>query len=226
MAGMEAPAVRSAMMLSIYLIGKMLRRLTDSYNTWAATAFCMLVYNPFYLFDIGFELSFVAVLSILFFYKRIRAWIPLQNPWIQTLWDWVAISLAAQIYTLPLCFYYFGEVSSVALLTALPVTFLSTFLIPAALLWMVFTALGWNWELLAQLVTLLTSSFCLFIDRLGRIPALSASIPFTPLMLSLLYAFLLSVTWYIKRKGFLPLCLSLAFLLLFSLSLVVYKLFL
>ena len=226
MAGMEAPAVRSAMMLSIYLIGKMLRRLTDSYNTWAATAFCMLVYNPFYLFDIGFELSFVAVLSILFFYKRIRAWIPLQNPWIQTLWDWVAISLAAQIYTLPLCFYYFGEVSSVALLTALPVTFLSTFLIPAALLWMVFTTLGWNWELLAQLVTLLSSSFCLFIDRLGRIPALSASIPFTPLMLSLLYAFLLSVTWYIKRKGFLPLCLSLAFLLLFSLSLVVYKLFL
>ena len=108
----------------------------------------------------------------------------------------------------------------------MPVTFLSTFLIPAALLWMVFTALGWNWELLAQLVTLLTSSFCLFIDRLGRIPALSASIPFTPLMLSLLYAFLLSVTWYIKRKGFLPLCLSLAFLLLFSLSLYVYKLFL
>ena len=72
MTGLAAPAVRSALMLSLYLLGRMFRRRAGSYNTWGASAFCMLVYNPFYLFDIGFELSFIAVLSILFFYKRIR----------------------------------------------------------------------------------------------------------------------------------------------------------
>ena len=215
MTGLAAPAIRSALMLSFYLLGRLLRRRTDSYNTWAATAFCMLVYNPFYLFDIGFELSFIAVLSILFFYKRIRTWFVLRNPWIQTLWDWFAISLAAQIYTLPLCFYYFGSVSSVALLTALPVTFLSTLLIPAALLWMLLSAMGWNWEMLASNVELLTSSFCLFIDRLGRIPAIAAYVPFTPLMLGLLYASLFFFTLYIKGRKARWLLFTLLFLLFF-----------
>ena len=104
LAGMESPAVRSALMLSFYLVGKLLVRRTDSYNTWAASAFCMLVYNPFYLFDLGFELSYLAVLSILFFYRRIRGWFSLRNPGLQLLWDWVAVSAAAQIGTLPLCF--------------------------------------------------------------------------------------------------------------------------
>lgn len=215
MTGLASPAIRSAFMLSLYLIGRMLYRRTDSYNTWAATAFCMLVYNPFYLFDIGFELSFIAVLSILFFFKRIRRWFPLRNPWIQTLWDWFAISLAAQIYTLPLCFYYFSEVSSVALLTALPVTLLSTLLIPAALLWMIFAALGLDWDLLGSFVTLMTSTFCLFIDRLGRIPAPTASIPCTSLMLGLLYASLLFLTLYIKWRKTINLIFSLLLFLLF-----------
>ena len=218
MTGLAAPAIRSALMLSLYLLGRMLRRRADSYNTWAASAFCMLVYNPFYLFDIGFELSFVAVLSILFFYKRIRVWFSLRNPWIQTVWDWFAISLAAQVYTLPLCFYYFGSVSSVALLTALPVTFLSTLLIPAALLWMLLSVMGWNWELLASLVSGLTASFCLFIDRLGRVPALAASVPFTPGMLGLLYASLFFFTLYIKGKRARWLLLALSSLILFLFS--------
>lgn len=218
MTGLAAPAVRSALMLSLYLLGRMFRRRADSYNTWAASAFCMLVYNPFYLFDIGFELSFVAVLSILFFYKRIRVWFSLRNPWIQTVWDWFAISLAAQVYTLPLCFYYFGSVSSVALLTALPVTFLSTLLIPAALLWMLLAVMGWNWELLASVVSGLTASFCLFIDRLGRVPAIAASIPFTPGMLGFLYVSLFFFTLYIKGKRARWLLLALSSLILFLFS--------
>ena len=56
--GLAPSAVRAALMLSLYLTGRALRRVTDGYNTLAAAAFCMLAYNPYYLFDIGFQLSF------------------------------------------------------------------------------------------------------------------------------------------------------------------------
>lgn len=219
LAGMESPAVRSALMLSFYLVGKLLARRADSYNTWAASAFCMLVYNPFYLFDLGFELSYLAVLSILFFYRRIRRWFTLRNPGLQMLWDWVAVSLAAQIGTLPLCFYYFGQISSVSMLVALPVTIYSMLLIPCALCWIVLYQFGCAWSWVGTGVAWLTASFCDFIDRMGRIPPLATSRPFTPLLLALSYATLLACCIYLYNKEKRYLFASLSCLLLFSLAL-------
>ena len=89
--GLAVSAVRAAWMLSLYLIGVTIRKKRDSYNTWCATAFCMLVYNPFYLFDIGFQLSFLAVLSIFFFYRRIASLFQLRNPFIRIPWDWFVL---------------------------------------------------------------------------------------------------------------------------------------
>ncbi|HCC52473.1 MAG TPA: competence protein, partial [Porphyromonadaceae bacterium] len=71
MTGLSTAAVRAAVMISIYLTGKMLKRRPDKYNTLAGAAFCMLVYNPFYLFDIGFQLSYMAVLFILYLQPRL-----------------------------------------------------------------------------------------------------------------------------------------------------------
>ena len=51
----------------------MLDRRAERYNILAASAFCMLVYEPLYLFDIGFQLSYLAVLSILYFQPRLQA---------------------------------------------------------------------------------------------------------------------------------------------------------
>ena len=222
LAGMESPAVRSALMLSFYLVGKLLVRRADSYNTWAASAFCMLVYNPFYLFDLGFELSYLAVLSILFFYRRIRGWFALRNPGLQMLWDWVAVSLAAQIGTLPLCFYYFGQISSVSMLVALPVTVYSILLIPCALCWIMLYQFGCAWSWVGTGVAWLTSSFCHFIDRMGRIPPLAASRPFTPLLLVLSYTTLLAFCIYLYNKEKRYLFASLSLLLLFSLALLLF----
>lgn len=219
LAGMESPAVRSALMLSFYLVGKLLVRRTDSYNTWAASAFCMLVYNPFYLFDLGFELSYLAVLSILFFYRRIRGWFSLRNPGLQLLWDWVAVSAAAQIGTLPLCFYYFGQISSVSMLVALPVTIYSMLLIPCALCWIVLYQFGCAWGWVGTSVAWLTASFCHFIDRMGRIPPLASSLPFTPILLALSYLTLIAFSLYLYNKEKRHLFATLSFLLLFSLAL-------
>lgn len=69
--GLAVSSVRAALMLTMYLTGGVLDRRAERYNILAASAFCMLVYEPLYLFDIGFQLSYLAVLSILYFQPRL-----------------------------------------------------------------------------------------------------------------------------------------------------------
>lgn len=197
--GLAASAVRAALMLSFYIVAHLIRRRTDSFNITLASAFCMLVYNPFYLFDLGFELSYAAVLSILFFYRRIQAWITLVNPIVRTIWQWFAIALAAQFGSLPLCLYYFGEVSSVVLLTALPVSFFSCLLIPAALLWAILHLFGWTPEIFSHLIAFLVEGFVEFIERMGQIPPFRSGVSYTATLLFLSYLLLFIGCWLIKR---------------------------
>lgn len=191
--GLAASAVRAALMLSLYIIARMLNRKTDSFNIAMASAFCMLVFDPFYLFDLGFELSYVAVFSILFFYRRIGAFLKLRNPIVKELWLWFAISLSAQIGVLPLCLYYFGEISSVALLSALPVTLFSSLLIPAALLWAVLFQFGIMIGFLNFTVSWLVKCFVEFIERMGQMPPFKVSMPFSVWMLFITYILLFFV---------------------------------
>jgi competence protein ComEC len=135
--GMAAASIRAGCMLTLYLTGKYLvRRRTDSYNTLAATAFCMLVCHPAYLFDIGFQLSFTAVFFILYLQPPLKALIDVRNPLLATPWGWVTLSIAAQAGTAFLCAYYFGYFSLTFLFTNVPVILYASLLIPAALIWL------------------------------------------------------------------------------------------
>ncbi len=216
--GLAASAVRAAWMLSFYSIGTAVRKKRDSYNIWCATAFCMLVYNPFYLFDIGFQLSFLAVLSILFFYRRISSLFRLRNPLVRVPWEWFSISLAAQIGTFPLCLYYFGEMSSVSLLAALPVSFFSVLIIPLALVWIILVKLGWTCVPLHGLTGRLTDAFCTFVDRIGRMDPITPAEPFSAFMLLEVYLSLLFLCFYIRRRRPGHLLSSVFFVFLFSVS--------
>lgn len=107
--GLTASVLRSAVMLSVYIFAKSFNRNTNSYNILAFTAFCLLVYDPFLLWDAGFELSFLAVFGLIYLQPKIYKWIYVKNKWLDKLWSTVAISLAAQIATFPLSIYYFHQ---------------------------------------------------------------------------------------------------------------------
>lgn len=173
MTGMAPSAIRAGIMLSVYLIGQVLRRPTDRYNTVAAAAFCMLVYDPFYLFDIGFQLSFLAVFFILFFQPRLEQWMVVKNPLLAVPWTWITVSLAAQMGTSFLCLYYFQRFSWVFLLTNLPLTVLATVLIPAGLLWFLLPDWLLGYGYLQYAVEGLTRSLLGIVDAFARIPGVS-----------------------------------------------------
>ena len=107
--GLSPSVLRSAIMLSAYILAKSLNRNTNSYNIIAFAAFCLLLYNPFLIWDIGFQLSFIAVIGLIWLHPLIQNWFIFKELWLRKLWSSVAISLAAQLITFPLSIYYFHQ---------------------------------------------------------------------------------------------------------------------
>jgi competence protein ComEC len=107
--GLSPSVVRATIMFSFVSVGMMLQRKSLIYNTLSASAFCMLLYNPFYLFDISFQFSYIAVLFIVFFQSRIYRLIRFRNWLADKTWDLFSVSVAAQLGTFPFALYYFHQ---------------------------------------------------------------------------------------------------------------------
>lgn len=123
--GLSASVVRSAVMVSIYALLSLGHRDKLSVNTLAFAAIVMLLFNPMALFDVGFQLSFMAVLTILLFYPLLESlWSQpflLDHRLFRWLWTMLSVSCAAQIGVAPLIAYYFGRISCYFLLANLVV---------------------------------------------------------------------------------------------------------
>ena len=127
--GLQPSIVRACTMFSVPIIGKLLKRDSSSFNSLLFTAFCMLVYDYTYLFNLGFQLSFLAVAGILLFQKRIFNIFQLKNKILIWIWSLTSVSIAAQITTLPLTIYYFHNIPVFSLFSNLIVVPLATLLI-------------------------------------------------------------------------------------------------
>jgi len=115
--GLPASVVRSATMLTVYSCCVLLHREHASVNALAFAALVMLVASPLSLWDVSFQLSFLAVLGIVVYQPRLfRLWRPAPKPF-RWVWGMVTVSLAAQVTTAPLVAYYFGRFSCYFLLT-------------------------------------------------------------------------------------------------------------
>lgn len=123
--GATASVVRATIMASVLLIGALIERKTDIYNSLSVAALVILLWDPKQIFDVGFQLSFAAVFSIVYFYplliqliKKIpEQYVKIQ--WIDYTLKLLAVSLAAQLGTIPFTAYYFGRVSVVSLVANL-----------------------------------------------------------------------------------------------------------
>lgn len=134
--GFSAPVLRASVMATLLTYGKLFSKSSDSINLMGVAAILILIANPNQLFEIGFQLSFAAVLIILLIIPVIQNIIPY---WVRIKWYGspimvIIISLVVQFGLYPLQAYYFGEVSIISpLANALFVPFLGIF-IPLSLL--------------------------------------------------------------------------------------------
>lgn len=116
--GMPASAIRSALMISLYGFGLLANRQGPPINVLAFAYTIMLCFNPLSLFNISFQLSFLAVASILLFYPLIIRLYVTHHLLVRWAWQLISVSFAAQIGTMPIVAYYFGRVSCYSLFTS------------------------------------------------------------------------------------------------------------
>lgn len=139
--GLSPSVVRSVIMFSLLALSNLQPEKPLTLNTLAATAFLMLLYNPFWLFDVGFQLSFTAVTAILLIQPGLYALLKVRNRPLHYLWGIATVSIAAQIGTAPLVLLYFSRFSTHFLLTNLWVIPMVSLIMYAAVILMVLTPL-------------------------------------------------------------------------------------
>ncbi|MBK6933461.1 MAG: ComEC family competence protein [Saprospirales bacterium] len=107
--GATASVLRASVMFTLYLVSKAARRASLVWNILGASAFCLLILNPYLLLDAGFQLSYAAVAGMVFFYPWFQKITPPLPKWAGEGWKILLIGVAAQIGTLPLSLYYFHQ---------------------------------------------------------------------------------------------------------------------
>lgn len=108
-AGLSASVTRAVTMFSILAIGMHLKRPTNIYNTLAISMFIILLFKPLFLFDVGFQLSYLAVFSIVAIDPHLyKLWHP-KNKILRLYWHTLTVTLSAQFGILPLSLFYFHQ---------------------------------------------------------------------------------------------------------------------
>ena len=168
--GMPVSVVRSATMLTAYTLLSLGHRDKMSVNTLVFTALLVLIVSPLSLFDIGFQMSYLAVFAILLIVPLSERLFPvgylMTHRVIKWLWGMVAVSCAAQIGVAPLIAYYFGR---------LPVYFLLTnfIVIPAATLILWLSPIVFIFPSLAYLLLYIVSALNTLLTTIASIPGAS-----------------------------------------------------
>ncbi|HEX8017223.1 MAG TPA: ComEC/Rec2 family competence protein [Flavobacterium sp.] len=107
--GLSPCVLRSVVMFSFLAIGNHLRRNGNTYHTLLVSILLILLFEPYFLLDIGFQLSYLALFFILWLQPILKSlWNP-KNKITANIWNVLTVSFAAQIGTLPLCLYYFHQ---------------------------------------------------------------------------------------------------------------------
>lgn len=137
--GLSPSVLRSASMFSFVIVGKAFQRNANFFNTLSLSALCLLVYDPFLIFDVGFQLSYSAVAGIVLIQPWFDSFYEPKNWLAKYIWGLITVSIAAQIATFPLGLYYFHQFPNYFLLSNLIVIPLALFILVLGLTTLAFS---------------------------------------------------------------------------------------
>lgn len=129
LAGLAPSIVRATIMLSLLVLGELFKKSANSINIVSAGAVIMLIYDPMTLYDVGFQLSFAAVIGIIQLQAPVRNNMPAVILRSKTLTDLISVTIAAQIGTLPLILFYFHQFPVYFIITGIVAVIISDWII-------------------------------------------------------------------------------------------------
>ena len=170
LAGAGPSVIRSAVMFSLMIIGDAFTKRTAVYNNLAASAFLLLCWNPFWLWDAGFQLSYAAVLSIVLFFKPVYNLVFVQNKLLDGIWKLNAVTISAQLLTLPFTVYHFHQFPNLFLLANLVAVPLSTILLIGEIILCAISFIPLLAAPIGSVINWLISFMNDFIERVDALP--------------------------------------------------------
>ena len=167
--GFSPSVCRSALMLSFVVLGKAIHKNQNTYNLMAISAFFLLLYDPFYLFDVGFQLSYLAVAGLVYFHPLIYNTLYIKNKIVDYIWSYSALSLAAQLATFPISVYYFHQFPMYFLLSNLLIVFPVAIIMYAGIVFLIIP-FAWINELLGTFLNWLINFTNDILYKIEKLP--------------------------------------------------------
>lgn len=200
--GGSASVLRSAVMFSFIKIGQTFFKRSSIYNSLAASAFVLLCYDPYYLWNVGFQLSYLAVIGIILFQKPIYNRLYIKNKWLDKIWQMCAVTIAAQLLTFPVCIYYFHQFPVLFLITNLIAVPLSTIILYAEIFLIAISWIPFVGSYAGKLVQWLVWVMNKFIIWVNELPfAVWDNIPSTIVSTCLLYLLIIALSIWLMNKN-------------------------
>ena len=215
---MSPSVLRAATMFSFVTIGASLKRQTNIYNTLAASAFVLILYNPYIILKVGFQLSYLAVFGIVYLQPKLYNLYSPSNWLMHKIWAITTVSIAAQLATFPLGMYYFHQFPNYFLLSNLFVIPLATFIINGGVLLFVISSIPVLPNYIAWAVNKMLVFLNFAVEWVDSLPySLTLGISISTLETLLIYLIILLFIPSVISKNFkgIKMALSCAILLVF-----------
>lgn len=158
LAGASTPAIRAALMFSIMGIGQYFEQKPNPLNHLLVAALILLLWQPMWLFQIGFQLSFIAVISLILFFQPLSQLFKTQNPIASWLINAAAASMAAEILVAPLVAYYFNSFPILFLIANLLASLFMTLILGLGMMLLI---CSW-WPFVSKLIALVIMPISMF----------------------------------------------------------------
>ncbi len=222
--GFSASVVRATTMFTAISVGVLIKRPVATGKSLFLSAFLLLLVNPLFLFDIGFQLSYLAVFSIIYWNPIfLKIWHP-KNKIVFFFWSIFIVSLSAQIGILPLSFYYFHQFPALFFVTGLLILPFLGVLLGIGLL----TCVLAYFEILP---TLLVSVLSILIETLNKVIVFIAKqeqflvkeIFFTLLLTIITYIIIIALYRLFEKFSYKRMFFLLTSILIFQMGLFYYK---
>jgi competence protein ComEC len=221
LSGLSASVVRAAMMFSVVTFVLYLKRDTNIYNTLGISILFILLFEPNFIFDVGFQLSYSAVFAIVTIQPLFSRLWKSKNKIVQYFFDILTVSFAAQIGVLPLSIYYFHQFPGLFFLTNLVVIPLLTLILVTGLLTFILGSLGIPVSLLIHFLSTLVGLMNHYVAKIASFEDyIIKGIPFNSSLLLMSIITTISIVLWFKKPKFVHLTIALLTLLLFQLTVI------
>lgn len=199
LSGAFASTIRASFMISLYFVGLLSNKKSFSLNLCFAAAFIMLLYDSKQIYNIGFQFSFLAVISILLYFEVFSRLISVKKFW-DAIWKLALMSVVAQIFILPFSLYYFHTFPIYfipASLVAVPITFV---IVLGGIITVILSFLSFQLPFINRIVDLSIQFLVWFLDCISNLPMSTMTDIWPTKMEMCIYFGIVGIVTFLSKK--------------------------